>query len=350
MKGKSEIVYLKRVCCASPHIVFGKQQVEVTGEDYRREHLSTYDFCHEQNSEFERFAMQNNLGISGVIKMFRVSASHASQYEKSSRRDRQSGYGGAVSMTTESLRSFSAKVDIPEDQVLVEYREIKVCCIQSQRDIFHVHVPVSEIVIRSMCKADLQTLSNGCILDEESWGIVSKSLGGFRTISIKDLEASLSPLAITIPTPTPSPSKRMKRSFPSGIFRLRSYTGPQVWCSSCKMWGLDAGSDSWWECVTDEPDGENGKYFWLREMKDPHNVFCSSIKMWGSDAGIDSWWHMEYGSSGIWFRLREKKQPHNYFCSSGRMWGSDAGDDSWWTIIPQDWHGCHGLCEEASGC
>jgi len=74
----------------------------------------------------------------------------------------------------------------------------------------------------------------------------------------------------------------------------------------------------------------------LREMKDPHNVFCSSIKMWGSDAGIDSWWHMEYGSSGIWFRLREKKQPHNYFCSSGRMWGSDAGDDSWWTIIPQD--------------
>ena len=243
--------------------------------------------------------MQHELKVSGVIKMFNVSASHANQYEESLEEE--------TNETNEEFNSFNTKLDIPPGQVLVEYREIKVCCIQVQDKIFHVHVPVSEIVIRSMNQADLRALSKGCILDAESWGILSKSLGGFRTISIKDMEGSLSPLAIELPTqPTPKPLPS-KRNFPTGYFRLRSYTGPQVWCSSCKMWGLDAGCDSWWECVTYEPDGENGKYFRLREKKHPYNYFCSSIKMWGSDAGIDSWWEMEYSSSGRWFRLREKR-------------------------------------------
>ena len=147
------------------------------------------------------------------------------------------------------------------------------------------------------------------------------------------LSPGLSPLANELPA----------SNFPTGYFRLQScaisLAGPQVWCSSCKMWGLDAGIDSWWECVTYEPEGENGKYFRLREKKHPQNYFCSSIMMWGADAGIDSWWEMEYGSSGRWFRLREKKHPHNYFCTNGKigkMFGSrpgeKSGDGSWWAI------------------
>ena len=157
----------------------------------------------------------------------------------------------------------------------------------------------------------------------------------FVILNVND-RARLPPLPVLDGRATrPLTPKPRKPPGPNVWFRLESYTKQEVWCSSCMMWGLDAGDDSWWHCVSDEPHGENGKYFRLQEKKEPHKYFCSSIMMWGEDAGIDSWWTMEYGS-GEWFRLREKGESQNYFCSSGMMWGSNAGDDSWWRIR-YDW-------------
>ncbi|CAE7773565.1 unnamed protein product [Symbiodinium pilosum] len=311
----STLIYLLRSC-----------HVQVTREKQIYEERMTYEFCRAQNTEFENFAMQNEASVFGLLKAFKIGASHASQYERQTFKAQQKGSG-----YKEIVMKHALDFDIPAGNVLVEYREMTVCCLEFNDAVHLVHIPTSDLVIRTMDQAAIEDLTRHYHLDIPSWKIVASMFHhDIKMVDVEAMASQLRPEKVSLPAQLPPPAPK----FPQGQFRLRSRMGPKVWCSSCKMWGLDAGPDSWWTCVSTEPDGEGGRYFRLQEVKHPHRVFCSSMKMWNPDkAGIDSWWEIEYGSSGKWFRLREKKRPYNYFCSSGKMWGKDAGDDSWWYIL-----------------
>ena len=64
---------------------------ELTSERASRNIVSSFEYCHNQSSESESFAMQNDVAVGGIIKAFSISAKHAHQFATASSKSRQDG-------------------------------------------------------------------------------------------------------------------------------------------------------------------------------------------------------------------------------------------------------------------
>jgi len=209
----AQLTYLLRVSSPGGMLVKGPvRDMELNDEYECRTRLASFEYCHTQSSQATQFAMQNNVSVSGIVKAFNISASHASQYATASEKACQQGV--QISRFQEEFvkHGMKQKIQLKEGEVLVHYMQIQLLCFTidngQQR---YLHVPSSEVVHEVMSEAGLRKLAGSWNLDRDSWEIVMRA-HNIPTTPMNTLQAGLGVMSL------PSGVRRIPYGALVGIF------------------------------------------------------------------------------------------------------------------------------------
>jgi len=138
-RGECTLKYYLRIDPPGKNVMYGPVDVTYTAEEQNSIEVSMYQHCASQTSSSSSFAMQNKVEVSGVIKVFDLSLSHAHQYEKSNAEAQQEDKGYSINKKAAKSASKEVFWSVEKGEVLLNYCEVTVIAFDTGNGPQHVH-------------------------------------------------------------------------------------------------------------------------------------------------------------------------------------------------------------------